>query len=190
MAVKFKYFPDFPAGADLTSDPYSYCGRAPALPAIRLGFGTGANGSICADCLAKGMATVNVPSWVQRDLESGVDRTHPDWSEQQRSRYVSERVNELARTPPVPWLQNNEWPVCGDDFAEYNDEVARELLLQQHETVAEAKSALRGILKDAMPNWEQSDNDVDMEWEELGNYLAIFLFRCQDGKPVYIVQTA
>jgi uncharacterized protein UPF0167 len=133
---------------------------------------------------------VEVPRWVQHELETGIDRTHPDWSEQQRSRYVSERVNELARTPPVPWLQNNEWPVCGDDFAEYNDEVTKELLLQQHETVAEARSTLRGILKDAMPSWEQGDNDVDMEWEELGNYLAIFLFRCQDGKPVYIVQTA
>jgi uncharacterized protein CbrC (UPF0167 family) len=186
----FRYFPDFPEGADLRDTPCILCDRRPAIPEIRLGFGRGLEGAVCATCIAEGKATVRVPSWVQSELEAGVTRTHPEWSDQEHVRYVSERVNELAHTPPVPWLQDNDWPVCDDDFAMYRGEVTRDRLEQRYGSVREAKARLREILLDAVPDWEQDDAAIEAEWNQLADWLAIFAFSCHNGTWIHIVQTA
>ena len=186
----FRYFPDFPQGADLRETPCRLCDRRPAIPAIRLGFGGGLEGAVCAHCIAEGKAPVHVPSWVHSELEAGVTRTHPEWSEQERVRYVSERVSELAHTPPIPWLQNNDRPVCDDDFAIFRGEVTRDRLEQRCGRVSEAKGRLRELLLQAVPNWEQDDAAIEAEWKQLANWLAIFAFSCPDGTWIHIVQTA
>jgi hypothetical protein len=52
-------------------------------------------------------------------------------------------LEALAHTPPVPWLQNNEWPICSDDFAVYLGELTREGLGQRWGSEAAGKRALR-----------------------------------------------
>lgn len=188
---QFRYFPTFPEHANLRVEPCAMCGRAPTVPAVRLHGGAVDRQSVCADCLAEGKAAVQIPKWIIKELEHGVSGAHPDWSAEKRASYVADRVDELAHTPPIHWLQNNEWPVCDDDFAAYERELSREVLEQQHSDSAHAREALRSILLQAVPNWEQDEKAIEAEWSELGNFLAVFEFRCLDSdERRYVVQTA
>ena len=188
---QFRYFPTFPEHADLRDRPCVYCGRAPSIPGVRLNSGPESSQPACADCLAIGKAAVKIPKWVITDLERAVSTTHPDWSVDRQATYVAERIDELAHTPPIPWLQNNEWPVCGDDFAVYEGELTRENLEQRTGDLERAKDTLHSILSQTVPNWEQDAQALEGEWSELGNYLAIFAFQCSDsGEARYVVQTA
>ena len=106
-------------------------------------------------------------------------------------RTSSLRVDKLAHTPPVPWLQNNEWPVCNDDFAVYNGELTRDQLLLEHEGAGPAKAALRAMVEEVKPEWELDEEALDTAWDQLGNFVAVFAFRCPGNpKPLYVLQTA
>lgn len=39
------------------------------------------------------------------------------------------KVGELSITPPVAWVQSNEWPVCCDDYMKYIGEWEKTVLL-------------------------------------------------------------
>ncbi len=189
----FEYFPTFPEGAQLRAEACEYCGRTPAIPAVRLKRAPGEENAqaACADCLRAGRASARIPQWVQRELAQAVDVAHPDWSQNQRADLVASRIDKLAHTPPVPWLQNNEWPICGDDFARYIGELTRERLLQEHGGLERAKVALCAIIEEVRPEWVLSVEDIATAWEQLGNFVAIFLFHCPDNpKTLYVLQTA
>lgn len=189
----FKYFPSFPNGAHLSTEACEHCGRTPAIPAGRLksALDEEQRRAACADCLQAGKASVDVPSWVERELAQAVDQTHFDWSAEQRAELVASRVTSLAHTPPVPWLQNNEWPVCGDDFAAYVGELTREHLLREHGVTQRAKEALHATIDELRPHWDLDEEALDTAWEQLGNFVAIFEFRCPGNlKSIYVLQTA
>lgn len=189
----FAYFPVFPTGAHLSTESCGYCGKSPAISGTYLRpIGDGSETkAVCGDCLAGGRASVKVPKWVERELAEAVNASRPDWSEERRSVYVAERVAELSHTPPVPWIQNNEWPVCHDDFAQFVGELTREQLEKQHGSTRAAIGALRAAIAELRPEWEQSEANVEWEWAELGNFLAIFVFHCQDRqREIYVLQTA
>jgi uncharacterized protein CbrC (UPF0167 family) len=189
--ASFRYFPSFPSGAPLESVACSVCGNTPSISRARLAPTNGEKRPVCADCLAKGAARTDVPIWVEQELKLSVARSHPGWSEQKQGHHISARIRDLSHTPPVPWLQNNEWPTCGDDFAIYIGEITRERLEREHGGEIGGRETLRTILQQALPDWEQDEAAVEAEWRDLGNYLAIFEFLCQDeGRTIYIVQTA
>jgi hypothetical protein len=149
-----------------------------------------ARAPICADCLAQGRGQVNVPDWVKRDLAHAVASVHPAWSLRERESLVAGRLEALAHTPPVPWLQNNEWPVCGDDFAVYKGELTRDKLLAEHRSVEHAKEALHDVIEEVRPEWTLDEEALGTAWEQLGNFVAIFEFQCDAGETVYVVQLA
>jgi uncharacterized protein CbrC (UPF0167 family) len=189
----FEYFPNFPEGARLGAEACEYCGHSPAIPAVRLNPAPGEDNrkAVCADCLRAGRASAKIPTWVERELAHAVGAAHPAWSGQQRADFVASRVDKLAHTPPVPWLQNNEWPVCNNDFATYIGELTRDQLLQEHTGVEQAKAALRAIIEEVRPEWELDEEALDTAWDQLGNFVAVFAFHCPDNpKALYVLQTA
>ncbi|MBF6590828.1 MAG: CbrC family protein [Ktedonobacterales bacterium] len=189
----FEYFPTFPEGAQLHAEACEHCGRSPTIPAVRLERTPGEDNATatCADCLRAGRARAPIPQWVKRALARAVDVAHPDWSHKQRTDLVASRIDKLAHTPPVPWLQNNEWPVCHDDFARYMGELTHERLLQEHGSAERAKGVLRAIIEEVRPEWVLTMEDIETAWEQLGNFVAVFLFHCSDhAKTIYVLQTA
>src|SRR5579859_3085580 len=153
------YFPFFPDAANLVPAPCQFCGISPSIPSIRLDVGSDLDGAVCALCLAKNKAKVVLPKWVTAKLEAGVAHTHPKWSAAQRDDVIRERLDALAHTPPIPWLQENEWPVCGDDFAQFTGEVTQErLLADSGGSLEAAKRVLRQILESTVPEWEQDED--------------------------------
>jgi hypothetical protein len=187
---QFRYFPGFPAGAPLKETACTWCGRTPSIPAVYLAPVGAAREPICAECLGQGRGQVKVPDWVQRELARAVTSAHPTWSLSEREVLIAARLEALAHTPPVPWLQNNEWPVCGDDFAVFAGELTRERWVQRWGSEAEGKRALRDVLLQTVPEWSQDEADVDAEWSALANDLAIFEFHCAAGETLYVVQLA
>lgn len=187
---QFRYFPAFPSGAALKETACTWCGGTPSIPPVYLAPVGKATTPLCADCLAQGRGGVAIPSWVKRDLAHAVATAHPSWSPGEQESFVAARLEALAHTPPVAWLQNNEWPVCGDDFAVFLGELTRERLEQRWGGEAAGKRALRNILLQTIPEWSQDEADVDAEWMALANVLAIFEFQCDAGETRYVVQLA
>ncbi len=184
--MTFRYFPNFPKGADLEDGLCTVCGNKFVIPMHMLYPPT----SLCSQCLAQRKGKVNIEPWIVRQLENAMRVNHQDWLEQDIQACVAERIDELAHTPPILWLQNNEWPICTDDFAQFIGEITQEKLLAEHQwNVLQAKEALREILVTSMPLWEQDDVTLELEWTLLGNWLAIFAFQCHDSW-IYIAQTA
>lgn len=186
---RFRYCPGYPDGARLAEEACSFCGARPALDGAWLDFDEDYDEPppVCADCLLAGKAHVVVPGWVQKALAQSVAAQHLDWNAEARDAYVAERTHELAHTPPVPWIQNNEWPICGDDYAQYAGELTRERLEAQAGSMEGAKRLLRDIMVRERPLWPV-DEHVEQYWEYLGGFMAIFRFRCQGGSEVDVLQ--
>lgn len=189
----FRYFPDYPVGAPLEAPACALCGASPAIPGQWLAKDDdGTRRDACAECVAIGNTHADVPSWIERDLLASVEAQHPDWSIEKRSSYVAARIAELSRTPPIAWIQDNEWPVCGDDFAAYVGELTREGLERQYGGIVPGKAALRRIIEQERPAWTKDEETLDWQWSELGNFLAVFVFRCLNDtqREMQVIQMA
>lgn len=183
----FRYFPRFPESARLDAGNCAYCGASPTIPGGRLAPRVAA----CAECVRSGRAQQPVPRWIQQALAHAVAASHSDWSQERQAAWGAQRVAELAATPPIAWLQNNEWPVCQDDFAVFAGELSQARLLETHRSPERSRAALRDIVQAARPDWELDAEDVAALWEQLGNFVAIYVFRCPaKQEDIYVLQTA
>ena len=59
---------------------------------------------VCSKCIGKRLASACVPP------EIAMQVIGPD---------ANEKIEDLRHTPPIVWLQNNEWPCCCNDFMTY-----------------------------------------------------------------------
>jgi hypothetical protein len=188
--AEFRYFPSFPRGARFTTEPCYFCGRTPTLDGVWLDFDDDFDDPppVCVDDLVAGRVRVAIPQWVRDALACAVHESHPEWDATRQSNYVTERTEELAHTPPVPWIQENEWPVCADDYAVFLRQLTREDLERRHEGPAGGKAALQRIMAEQRPNWQSGPEALDVWWDRLGGFLRLYAFACE-SKQVYVLQT-
>ena len=186
----FRYFPGFPEGAVFDTRPCHFCGTVPALDGAWLDFEEDYDDPppVCIEDLLADKARVARPNWVSHELANRVAARHSDWSAEQQERYVAERTSELAHTPPVPWLQENEWPVCSDDYAKYAGEITRDTLLAQYGGAGAAHATLQKIMSQERPKWLLDAEQLEVWWQRLGDFLRVYRFHCDDGEDVFIVQ--
>ena len=146
--TRFRYFPTFPEGACFDARPCAFCGATPALDGAWLDVDEDYDDPppVCIEDLLRDRARVAIPAWMQQDLADHVATAHPAWAEQRKAAYVAARTAALAHTPPVPWLQENEWPVCADDYACFDGELTRERLEQRYGGPMQAQAAFQRIL--------------------------------------------
>lgn len=181
----------FPDGASFDARPCAFCGGTPALDGVWLDFDEDYDDPppVCVEDFLRGRARAAIPAWIQRELADHVTIAHPEWDDQRKAAYVATHTDELSHTPPVPWLQENEWPVCADDYAQFDGELTRERLQKRYGGLKEAKAALRKIFEDLRPAWQQSDESLDAWWQRLGGLLRIYAFRCPGDEERYVLQT-
>lgn len=185
----FRYFPGYPEGAPFAEGPCYFCGSHPAIDGMWLGFDKDFDDPppVCIQDLIADKARVDIADWIWQLLARNVEIQHPDWTAQTRQAYVEARTYELAHTPPVPWIQNNEWPVCADDYASFTGELTREKL-EAHTGGAEGgKALLLAIMRQERPDWP-IDVQLNNYWEYLGDFMRIYQFRCPDGSEVNVLQ--
>ena len=97
----------------------------------------------------------------------------------------NEKVTELSFCPPVPWIQNNDWPVCCDDYMTYIGEWEREDFIK-NSTNGDGLSLLKELLIDELKNNVES---YEALWTGLGYETAAFVFKCSKcGNKVVVCQ--
>ncbi|AZK48807.1 CbrC family protein [Paenibacillus lentus] len=80
------------------------------------------------------------------------------------------------KTPSVPWIQYNDWPICCNDYAKYLGEWKREYLEKQSDD-GNGLNYLLSILEQLSKG---KIENVDAFWEDIGHYTAIYVFECLD----------
>jgi uncharacterized protein UPF0167 len=187
----FRYFPTFPEGARFDARPCAFCGATPALDDVWLDVDEDYDDPppVCVADLLRDRARVAIPAWIEQDLADQVATAHPEWDDQRKAAYVAARTAELAHTPPVPWVQENEWPVCADDYAGFDGELTRERLEHRYGGPREAQAALGRIIADLRPAWQLNAESLDAWWQRLGGFVRVYAFRCPKGEETYVLQT-
>lgn len=170
--LAFRYFPNYKKEARFTDQPCEVCGDRPCLAGVYFGITDGPE-AVCLNCLVMGKVVVDIPTYLKNQLEESVKIVNPGWQEEQTKTYIGGVVEALSRTPPVPWIQNNNWPVHHGDFCRYLGEWSQARLAQEAPD-GDGKTYLMSIL-------EAPDEVGDPEglWESIADeWTAVFVFEC------------
>ena len=128
---------------------------------------------------------VSIPDYLIARLNQSVQIAHPTWTSEQISGHVSTRLEALSRTPPIPWVQNNDWVICGDDFAYYLGERTQEDL----NAMAPDGNGLAYLAQlidapETVGKWQNVWDAIEAEWT------TVFLFLCpQTGAYHAVMQS-
>jgi len=116
---------------------------------------------------------VAVPEHIQIKLLNHLRQFYPDKPESEIREMATAKVDELERTPPVPWLTQNEWPVANGDFAEYR------LLLERE--VFEVKRDFFNIVAGI-----ERVKDKEELWNQIGKSIVVFSFSVVGAENIKI----
>lgn len=81
--------------------------------------------SVCLECLNKGIVTVDIPEFISDRIYSHLEDKLVLKSKEVIEKMTNQLIETLGKTPPVPWIQYNDWPVCCCDFTKYLGEWSR-----------------------------------------------------------------
>ena len=107
--VEFKYFKDFKRNAIFVDTPCDKGHESPFLDGEYFD-GNYEDQGICVECLIKGRKVVHIQKLLRDNLYKCVADN------------ADRVIWELERTPPVPWIQYNNWPLCCSDAMQYRGE--------------------------------------------------------------------
>lgn len=169
----FAYFPDYLKWAKFVSDDCDCPDGSPCLEGVYFG-DPDIEDPVCLSDLVAGSIRVDIPDYLVDELRKSVKKVNPKWSKKQIDDRVEQAVDSLSRTPAVPWIQENEWPVHCGDFCRYLGEWDQARLT---EAAPDGKGL--AFLWSILPSAAQARRDRDELWEELGNeWAAVYVFEC------------
>lgn len=187
MNYSFKYFEDYNTNARFTGEKCEICGKEDlCLNGIYLDISGRDLESVCISCLVKGEITIQIPEYLRNRLYENIKSITPHLSEELINNKVNILVDELSRTPPVPWVQYNDWPTCCADFMTY---------IGEWETEDFEKNAADGDGKNYLLNSidERTKNQIeglDVLWDDIGYDTIAFVFKCRKcGKTAVVLQS-
>jgi uncharacterized protein CbrC (UPF0167 family) len=186
LEINFKYFSNPLKNAEFTDEKCQSCGSDEyCLEGVYFDKGDEVT-SVCLDCLKKGIVTVDIPEFIQERIKSHLHETFPSKDEKEIELLYHSLLRELERTPPVPWIQYNDWPVCCGDFMQYIGEWKRE----DFNNAAEDRNGKNFIISILDDFTKSKIDDVDVFWNDIGEYTAVFVFKClQCDKLTAIAQS-
>ena len=165
----YKYFRDVLKNGYFTETPCQFCGSSEHCLEGSFFDRDDNLVSICLNCFDKRKVSVDIPGYI-------ADRV---------VKKQNEKVTELSFCPPVPWIQNNDWPVCCDDYMTYIGEWEREDFIK-NSTNGDGLSLLKELLIDELKNNVES---YEALWADLGYETAAFVFKCSKcGNKVVVCQ--
>lgn len=163
---KYKYFQNVKKNAVFTEQPCQYCGKScDCLEGVY--FERNNVESICLDCFVNEKNSVYIPDYI-------------------RNKVVNDSINkvkELSYTPPVAWIQNNEWPVCCDDFMKYMGEWEKENLIEE----SNGKDVVEFFKSMLAPEMINRIDDIEILIDDLGYESAAYVFKCIYCNKIVIV---
>jgi uncharacterized protein CbrC (UPF0167 family) len=134
--------------------------------------------------LVEGRIRVAIPDHLKVELDESIKSTFPLLDDQHRLDLLELRIEVLSRTPPVPWIQNNNWPVSNGDFCRFLGEWSEDDLTEKSPD-NNGKSFLWSILDTNCRNRRSSVDDL---WNEIVyGTTAIYVFECLLTKKLIAV---
>lgn len=165
---KYKYFENVEKNAYFTETPCQFCGSK-HLCLDGVFFERDDIVSICLNCFDKKRINVEVPDYIKARVKNNADS----------------KFGLLQFNPPVPWIQNNDWPVCCDDYMVYIGEWEQD----DFNNYSKTESGKESLAKLMDPELLSRVENLDVLWDDLGYETAAFAFKClQCGKIVIICQ--
>lgn len=153
----FKYFRDVHQAA-FTEEPCQYCNSTQnCLEGVyfeRLDVK-----SICLECFSKKRVCVEIPPYIRNRIKDNGIR----------------KSNELSFTPPIPWVQHNDWAVCCDDYMEYIGEWEQDQF-DDFSTEKDGIALLEELLDDKTRG---RVDDITVLWDDLGYDTVAYVFKCR-----------
>lgn len=163
---KYKYFENVENNAAFIDIPCQFCGSVgDCLDAVY--FENGNLDSICIECFEKGKAHVIIPKYVAEQVKVNVHK----------------KVWELSCTPPVPWIQYNEWPACCDDFMTFIGEWDRNKF-NENSGDGNGKRYLQILM---IKNGLDRISNIEGLWNDIGHNSAAYVFKCQQCGKISVV---
>lgn len=184
MNYKFKYFLNPEKSARYVDEPCEVCGNSNlCLNGTYFNHHNDEVESICIDCLVQGKVVVEFPSFLYDRIYNDMKREKPSLIEEEIKEKVNNIFSILEKTPPIPWIQYNDWPVCCSDFMTYLGELTRDDL-NSIATDGDGKALLLGLLDDETKN--RIDN-LEYLLEDLGDYVIAYHFKCMECDKQFVV---
>ena len=171
---KFKYFMNPEANAEFTEENCQFCGTKEKCLEGEYFDREDEVTSVCLDCLVKGETTVQIPQYLKDRLYTHLKNTFKEKSSEELKELFESTISELEKNPPVPWIQYNDWPVCDGDFMRYVGEWKQEDFNNVSQN-GNGKDYILSILDDFT---KSRIDDIDVFWNDIGNYTAVFVFMC------------
>ncbi|WP_407399208.1 CbrC family protein [Treponema sp.] len=114
--------------------------------------------SVCVSCFKRKKAEVLIPEFIKNKIKKD----------------LNQEIEELKYTPPVPWIQYNDWQVCCDDFCIFIGEWKKEDFIREaldYDPIEFFKSLLNEYTLSLV-------DDINILWNDIGNNTAAFVFEC------------
>jgi uncharacterized protein CbrC (UPF0167 family) len=110
---EFRLFYDVAMNAVFTDKPCEEGHLPPFLDAEYFDGGYEDEG-VCLECLRSGSKKVSMNTYIKAKIKICAGES------------AALIINELEQTPPVPWIQYNDWPLCCGDAMQYRGEHSRQ----------------------------------------------------------------
>lgn len=172
--LNFKYFDDVIKNAEYSDDKCEICGSDEYCLEGEYFDHEEDIISVCIDCLRKGKVTVNIPDFIKERLYKNLKENETGLDETKLKQKLKSCVQELEKTPPVPWIQYNDWPVCCGEFARYMGEWDQDEI-NDNAPYGNGKEYIMNILDEFS---KSKIDDIDEFWDDIGIDTSIFIFKC------------
>ncbi len=166
---EYKYFTDVCLHAEFSKEKCQFCGSTEkCLEGVY--FDNPMISSICLKCFEQRKAKVNIPEYIRNKIKNN----------------VNEKVEELEYTPPVPWIQYNDWQVCCDDFCQFLGEWKKDNFINNSSGENPITFFKSVLCKETL----ELVDDIEVLWEDLGKYTTAFVFQCKKcNKKIVVCQS-
>lgn len=175
---EFKYFKDFLKNATFTDKQCDICSSNEYCLEAEYFESDEEYSSVCLKCLINGNARVTIPQHLIKRLRENIKLVNIDIQDDDLKEKINNYILELSKTPPVAWIQFNNWPVYNGDFMRFIGEWTKEDIILNAPN-NDGKAYLKLIVDDLTKN---KIDDFDIFWEDIEKYTAIFVFESLDSK--------
>lgn len=181
--LNYEYYRDVLKNAKFTKEKCQICSSEEnCLEGIYFEQGSQLK-SVCLNCLNEGKIKVDIPTYLRDKLYESIKNNDINKDKKAIELKANKLIEKLEKTPPVPWIQSNDWPVCCGDFLKFIGEWEQENFNEKAENGI-GKEKFEALLDE---NTRKKIDNIDMVWEDLESETVAFVFRCNHCNKYIVV---
>jgi len=123
--------------------------------------------AVCMSCFDKGAVSVYIPGYIKSRVINDVEV----------------KAEKLSHNPPVPWVQNNDWQVCCDDFMLYIGEWEQSDFIK----AAGDCDVVEYFYELLCDSTKAKVDDINVLWEDIGYDTVAYVFKCKKCNKIKVI---